>query len=206
MNARSIRRSAVDTYLRLVRMPFDAAIGRLPGNGTGARPTAQLALDRVDASVRSFAGTILRDSVLREDADQRREALKEREHAQHLRGKAEEKTDQAEARFEERHDQIARDRARAELRATDRRKDADRKREDKTRRAEEAERKRLAASKAAATRADEAASKREPKAKLETLDAKAAALRKKEEALTASDEARRLAEAASRTKAERKSK
>ena len=68
MNARRIPGTAVENSLRLVRVPLDAAIGRLPGNGTGARPTARLALDRADVAVRAFAGTILGDSVLSEDA------------------------------------------------------------------------------------------------------------------------------------------
>ena len=79
MNARSIPGAAVENSLRLVRVPLDAAIGWLPGNGTGARPTARLALDRADAALRAFAGTIFGDSVLSEDAQMRRAALNERE-------------------------------------------------------------------------------------------------------------------------------
>ena len=206
MNARRIPGTAVENSLRLVRVPLDAAVGWLPGNGTGAQPTARLALDRADAAVRAFAGTILGDSVLSEDAQMRRAALKERERGQALRGEAETKTEQADARLQERHDQVARQRAQAELRAKSKRDEAERERSEKTRRAEQIERKRLTASKKAANRADDAVSERAPEARLETLDAKSAALRKKEEALAARDEARRLREAAGRTKAERKAK
>jgi hypothetical protein len=206
MNARSIPRTAVDTSLRLIRLPLDAAIGWLPGNGTGAQPTARLAVERADAAARAFAATILGDPVLRDDAQQRRMAVKEREQAQTLRGEAERKTEQADDRLQERHDQVARQRAQAELRANSRRDEAERERREKTRRAEQIERNRLTASKKAANRADEAVSERVPQARLETLDAKTDALRKREEALAAKDEARRLREAASRTKAERKAK
>lgn len=206
MNAGRIPGTAVENSLRLVRVPLDAAIGRLPGNGTGARPTASLALDRADAAVRAFAGTILGDSLLREDAQMRRAALKERERGQALRGAADRKTEQADARLQERHDQVARQRAQSELRAKRRREGTDRERKAKTRRAAELERKRVAASNHAAGRADEEVSKRAPKARLESLDARTDALRKKEQALAATDEARRLREAASRTKAERKAK
>lgn len=206
MNARSISRTAVEGSLRLVRLPLDAAIGRLPGNGTGPRPTATLALDRADATLRAFAGTILGDSVLREDAHMRRAALKERERAQALRGEAQEKTEEADARLQERQDQAARQRAQAELRAKSRRDVADGERREKTRRAGQLERKRLEASDNAAGRADEAVNQRAPKERLETLDARSDALRKKEAALTANDEARRLSEAASRAKAARKAK
>ena len=206
MNARRIPGTAVENSLRLVRVPLDAAIGGLPGNGTGARPAARLALDRADAAVRAFAGTILGDSVLSEDARMRRAALKERERGQALRDEAEKKSEQADALLQQRHDQVARQRAQAELRAKRRREGADREREEKTRRAAELERKRLAASNQAAGRADEAVSARAPKARLETLDARTDALRKKEQALAATDEARRLREAANRTKAQRKAK
>jgi hypothetical protein len=206
MNARTIPRTAVENSLRLVRVPLDAAIGRLPGNGTGARPTARLALDRTDATLRAFAGAILSDSVLRQDAQRRRAALKQRERAQELRGEAHKKTQRGDARLEERHDQVARQRAQAEQRAKGRREAADREREAKTRRAGEIERKRLAANNNTAARADVAVNERAPRARLETLDAKSDALRQKEEALAAKDEARRLREAASRTKAQRKAK
>ena len=204
MNARSISRTAVQSSLTLVRIPLDAVIGRLPGNGTGARPTARLALDRADATVRAFAGTMLGDSLLRQDAQMRRAALKERERAQALRGEAQEKTEVADARLQESQEQVARQRAQAELRAKSRRDAADRQRRDKTGRADELERKRLAASDNAADRAGEAVSQRAPKARLETLDAKSDALREKEAALAASDEASRLREAAGRAKAARK--
>ncbi len=59
----------------------------------------------------------------------RRAALKERERGQALRGEAEMKTEQADARLQERHDQVARQRAQAELRAKSRRDDAERERE-----------------------------------------------------------------------------
>lgn len=206
MNARRIPGTAVENSLRLVRVQLDAAVGWLPGNGTGAQPTARLALDRADAAVRAFAGTVLGDSVLSEDAQMRRAALKERERGQALRGEAEMKTDQADTRLQERQDQVARQRAQSELRAKSKRDEAERERSEKTRRAEQIERKRLTASKKAANRADDAVSERAPEARLETLDAKSAALRKKEEALAARDEARRLREAAGRTKAERKAK
>jgi len=206
MTAQSIRRTAVQNFLVLARVPLDVAIGCLPGNETGARPSAQLALDRADATLRAFAGTILSDPALREDAEQRRAALKLRQHAQGLRGEAHRKTEQADARLQERHDQIARQRAQAEQRAKSRRENADRERDAKTRRAAETERKRLAVNTTVAARADDVVSERAPKARLETLDAKTDALRKKEEALTADDEARRLREAASRAKAERKNK
>src|SRR5581483_6351974 len=129
-----------------------------------------------------------------------------RERAHALRGEAQEKTQEADARLQERQDQVARQRAQAELRAKSRRDAADRQRRAKTRRAGELERTRLAASDNATGRADEAVNQRAPRATLETLDAKSDALRRKEAALAASDEANRLREAAGRAKTARRAK
>ena len=79
MNVRAVPRTAVQSYLKLVRLPLDGAISFLPGNGTGARPAARLALDRADATLRAVIATILGDPVIREEAQPRGTA--EREHA-----------------------------------------------------------------------------------------------------------------------------
>jgi hypothetical protein len=79
MNVREVPRTAVESYLRLVRLPLDGAISLLPGNGTGAKPAARLALDRADATLRAVIATILGDPFIREDAQSRHTA--EREHA-----------------------------------------------------------------------------------------------------------------------------
>ena len=103
MNARAIPRSAVHTYLRLVRLPLDGAISLLPGNGTGAKPAAELALDRLDATLRAVLARILSDPVLREDAEQRREAAERaRAWAAGFACEAERKAEQADARLEKR--------------------------------------------------------------------------------------------------------
>jgi hypothetical protein len=84
-----IPRTVVDSYLRLIRVPIDAAINRLPGNGTGAAPHVRLVVDRADATVRAALASILRDPGLRDDAQQRRTAAEMREHAIQLRQAAE---------------------------------------------------------------------------------------------------------------------
>lgn len=206
MNVRDTPGIAVDRYLRLVRLPLDAAIERLPGNGRGVRPAASLIVDRADASVRGLFAAILSDSALREDAQQRRAAVQKREHAARLRDAAERKTEQADTRLEERYAQAERQRSRAEQRAEGRRKQAAEERDKKADRAAEAEKKRLDASREAKRRVDAAIDERTPKERLQTLDAKASALAEQDRALTPSGEARRLSEAASRSKAERKNR
>src|SRR3982074_3762411 len=101
---RAIPRPAVDSSLRLVRFPLDGATSLLPsnGNGTGAKPVAQLALDRLDARLRALIATILGDPVLRDDAERRRTAAEARETALRLRVEAERKAEEADTRLEER--------------------------------------------------------------------------------------------------------
>jgi aspartate/glutamate racemase len=92
-------------HLRLVRVPNVAAINRLPGNGTGAAPSARLVVDRADASVRAALASILRNPGLREDAQQRRTAAEKREHAMRLRQAAERQTERAELQHSSQWDQ-----------------------------------------------------------------------------------------------------
>src|SRR5581483_5726631 len=143
-------------YLRLFRLPLDAAIDRLPGNGTGASPAARLFVDRADASVRAVLASILGDSSLREDAQQRRAAAEGREHALGLRVEAERKSEKADARLQQREAQAARQREQAKQRAKAQREQVAKTREEKSRRAIEAENKRLEASRKAEARAHEA--------------------------------------------------
>src|SRR5436189_6181141 len=95
MNPRSIPRTAVRGYLGLARLPLDAAIRLLPGNGSGRGSAADLALDRADASIRAIVATILGDPVLRRDAQRRRVAADERQRALRLRAEAQRKSEQA---------------------------------------------------------------------------------------------------------------
>lgn len=79
MNVRAVPRTAVESYLRLVRLPLDGAISLLPGNGVGAKPAARLSLDRADASLRAVIARILGDPLIRGAAQPR--GTSEREHA-----------------------------------------------------------------------------------------------------------------------------
>ncbi len=107
MNARAIPRTAVESYLRLVRLPLDGAVGLLPGNRTGAKPAAKLALDRADATLRAVIATILRDPALREDAGPRGTA--ERAHARRPSDDA--KTAHTDARGHEKQEAQQRERS-----------------------------------------------------------------------------------------------
>jgi hypothetical protein len=204
MSISDIPRTVVESYLRLIRVPLDAAIERLPGNGTGAAPSAMLAVDRADASVRAVLASLLRDPGLREDARQRRTAAEKREEAMRLREAAERTSEDADARLSRREAQAERQREQAERHAKARRNEADQQRQAKAKRAAQAERKRQEANHKAAAASKKAVEKRATKKQLDALETKAEVLGEKDRALTASDEARRLRDAASQTKAQRK--
>jgi hypothetical protein len=204
MNVRVIPRTALKGYLKLVRTPLDTAIGVLPGNGSGAKPTAQLVVDRADATVRTVAGTLLHDPVLREDGQRRRLAANERERGLRLRHQAEQTAEQADTRLQEREGRANQERRRARETADTRRRQAETRAQKKTQQAAKTEsRRREAAQQAAAQRA-QTSNKRAPREELEALEAKSEALRAREQELAARDEAKRLADAASRVKAARK--
>jgi hypothetical protein len=194
----------VQGYLRLVRTPLDTAIGLLPGNGKGPKPSAQLAVDRADATVRSVAGALLRDPVLRADGERRRQAAHERERGLRLRDRADETAEQADARLQEREQQAQQARRRARETANARRRQAETRSQAKRQEAAKAERRRREAARDAAAKREQAIEKRAPREELQTLEAKSDALRAREQELAARDEARRLADAAGKLKAERK--
>ena len=204
MNVRTIPRTAVDGYLRLVRVPLDGAISLLPGNGTGAKPTAEIALDRLDATLRGAIANLLSDPALRDDAERRRIAAQERKRALRLRAEAHVKAEEADSRLEERQQQATDQREQATQRAAVRRQMVTREHETKKRRAAKAESDRREASRRTAERKQEALSAQASKERLKTVDAKADALRDKEKELAVRDEARRLRDAAGRAKTQRK--
>ena len=198
----TIRTTAVDSYLKLVRLPLDSAAGVLPGVNP---EIAGLAIDRIDATVRDLAGTVLFDPALREDAARRRMAADERSRAMQLRAEAEQKRQQADERLSDTHQQAEQRRRKAAEQAEQREQAAEQRRQKKAKQAADAERKRSDASRKAAARVDEQIEDDAREAKLEALDTKADALKERDEALTAKDEAQRLGKAAARAKTARKS-
>ncbi len=204
MNVRVVPRTALKGYLKLVRTPLDTAIGLLPGDRTGAKPAAALAVDRADATVRAVAGTLLRDPVLREDGDRRRLAANERERGLRLRHRAEQTAAHADTRLQEREDRAHRERRRARETVDTRRREAERKAQKEAQQAAQAASSRREGARQAAAQREQAINKRAPRQKLEAVEAKSEALRAREQELAARDEARRLGEAASRVKAARK--
>jgi flagellar biosynthesis GTPase FlhF len=204
MSIRDIPRGAVDSAVKLARLPVDVAISLLPGNGRGARPAASIAVDRWDATVREFAGYALFDEELREEATRRRLAADERARALRLRNAAEARSAAADEKLADRVDQAEQRRAAAEERAERERAEAERRREAKARAAAQAEAKRKADNRRARAKVEEVIDEQADAARLEQLEAEAKALEEREAALIARDEARRLQDAATTRKAARK--
>jgi hypothetical protein len=195
MQVRSLGRVAVDRWLRIARIPLDAAAHMFPDD-RGPRNVALLAIDRADANVRAAAGSLLNDDSLRDEAARRRAAADERQRALALHARADEQRRQADAL-------LAEDLARSEqLRDSAEREAEQRRRALAATTARENEQvERLAAERARAADAElaEKLAAGDTKAKrerLKVLDEQTAALDQQTDALTASDEAHRLAKAA----------
>ena len=186
MNRGVIRRTAIDRYLKLVRVPLDAAIGLLPGDGTSARRAARLAVHELDARVRAVVAMILSDSGHGKRAQQRRNAASKRTEAVNLRMEPETAAESAEARLERRQARVARTRNQPQERPNGRREHASRDRPEHER------------------NAGKALEARAPGERLETPNAQRDAKRRKDKELAARDESRRLREAASRAKSGRR--
>ena len=203
MGLRDIPRTAVGGYIKLARLPIDTGL-KLVGRG-GNGNAAKLAADRVDATAREAAGTVLADDELKKDGRKRHKATDERQRAVKLRAKAQQKSAEADAELTERQEQAEQKRRQAAQRAEQRKQTAAEAAKKRQQRAAETERKRKQASAKAAAAQEEQISGKERRARLETLETKSAALEEREEALTAADEAQRLEKAAATAKAARKS-
>jgi hypothetical protein len=203
MEVSSVRRAAIDRWLRVARLPFDSVASLLPSDG-GPRNAAMLVIDRADATVRAAVGGLFHDDDLRADAFRRRAAADERERAIELRGEAQEKKRVADAQLAEELEGAERLRERAEQEAEARLQRAEEERAERERqvRAVAAQQEQaLEQARAERLAAEDKQAKRE---RLDVLDEQAAALDVEADALTATDEAQRLREAAGKAKAARK--
>jgi hypothetical protein len=203
MEVKTVRRAAIDRWLRMARLPFDTVANFLPEN-RGPRNTATLVIDRADATVRAAVGGLLHDDELRDDALRRRAAADERERAIELRVVAEEKKRVSDEELAEELDGAARLREQAEAEAEERLQRTDEERAERARQVREAaaaQERVVEEARAERLAATEKKAKRE---RLDVLDEQADALDREADALTAADEAQRLRGAASAAKAARK--
>jgi hypothetical protein len=204
MSLRTISRSAVSAYIRLLRLPVDTAVGLRTRNGRTEPSRATLRLDRLEASLRGIAGRTLRDEGLVRHGDRMLIAADERQRAGGLRAEARVRSERADRRLSEKEKQAEQKRRRAGQRAAGRKKQADRQRQAESRRIEKVEARRRRANENGAARREQAIEDLSKRARLQQLDKDADALAKQQDALTAKNESQRLRSAASKTKAARK--
>ncbi|MEY2422943.1 MAG: hypothetical protein QOI95_3010 [Acidimicrobiaceae bacterium] len=204
MEVRTIGRTAIESWLRAVRWPIDAATQLLPNGDSGPRNGAALAVDRADASVRELLGRILNDEHLQDDARRRRVAANERARAIELRLEAEERKREADQQLVQRQNTAEDLRERAEREAAERERQAEQERQERKQRVRETAAKQESAVEHARTEKEKAAEQKAKRERLRVLDQQAEALDTETDALTASDEAQRLAKAAAKAKAARK--
>lgn len=203
MSLQTISRGAVDGYLKLIRLPADVVAGVLrPRNGRDGETTAvELALDRLEASLRDVAGSVVHDPKLREDAGRRRVAANERERALELRDAAERHSHEADAELASRAQTAAQQRQSAARREQEKKARAQQKRAAESRQLAQVENRRRAT---VNEQAKDAVHDRSRRARLEQLQTETKTLDEERDAATARSEAQRLRRAASKTKAARK--
>jgi hypothetical protein len=202
MTLNTIPRTLVSGALSVVRLPAEGLL-LVAGRGR-VGSSLRFAVDRGDAGIRAVAGTLLRDEALVDDAHRRRQAAKEREHAAHLRGRAEELNVEAEAEVRDAKLQAERQREAAAERTKEREQKARQRVEHTKQGAAEVSDKRKSAARMDAAKKQDNAERESQEDRVEALEKKSAALAEKEDALTASDEARRLKDAAAKAKEQRK--
>jgi hypothetical protein len=202
MSLRAISRAALGGSIRLARLPIDGTLGLAGDNPTAA--SAKLAVDRLEATVRTAVGTVLADEEIKREARRRRQATDERERAMDLRVAAEARSRTAESRAAELRREAARRRRGAEQEAQSKLRKADKRRAAAKSKATKVSQSRRAAAEKEAARKESEIEEQAKRARLDQLEEKSEALEEKDTALTAADEAQRLREAATAAKADRK--
>jgi hypothetical protein len=203
MEVPELRRVAIDRWIRVARLPFDAAVRLLPGE-PGPRSTARLAIDGTEATLRRAVGALLKDDAMCADAERRRVAVGERRRALDLRDAADRKRRVADTELSE-----------ALQHASELREQTARAAEAKVRRTEQERAQSTARVRRAAAATEHVVDETraaqldqlddvERRERLRTIDATAAVLDQEADALAGAQEAERLRAAASRAKAARK--
>ena len=178
MDVRTMQKNAIDNYLKLVRFPIDVA--------TRGSDSAELAIDRFDASIRAFTGRLIGNEQLVHDAERRRAAADERERAAVLKAEAAERRAETEAKAEQKREQVREQEQKAKQQV------------------DEVSQRRKTSAQKAKQRTEQAIASEAREERLEQLDRKAEVLDEQEKALATAEEAVRLDEAAAATKAARK--
>jgi hypothetical protein len=202
MTLQTIPEAFLDGALQVVRLPIDGVLRVFALAGGGQ--SAQLAVDRADATVRAAAGTIFRSESLQAEAERRYAAADAGEEALGLHLEAELRSERAERRATELKQEAEAQRQEAAKEASRKRDAALKRRQAKESKAAKTAEKRKQKATESAAKTKQQAKEREQREKLEQLDTKSVALAQKELALTAADEASRLRSEAAKAKSARR--
>ncbi len=200
-------RNAVNTYLKVARLPLTAAERVLrPELAEDTSWPPAIAFEDFEARVKELAATVLRDDVLRQDATLQRARVTQLRRAVELEVQAEAARTKADQELEERRAEVAEERNEAKAREEANHARLERERQEAEQRAEAkaAEKQRKAEEVAEAER--DRIERQEREATAKRLEAEREALDEKRTALTSKDEAVRLEKAADEAKQRRKAK
>lgn len=199
-------RLAIDGWMKTARIPLSLVTRALPDRqqGSWARASAELAIDRAEAAVREKVGALLRDDELEADGRRRRMVVHERQRAMALRTEAEDERRAADLQLVAEREAAERRRTEAKRTAEQQAASVDREKAGQERQAREAaaDQRRSVESAKAEKLAD--ADKRAKRQRLEVLDDQLEELDEQATAVTSADEALRLRQAATAAKAARK--
>jgi DNA anti-recombination protein RmuC len=203
MNPRTLTRSAVDLSVRTALAPW-TAVARFTRFGGDRTSPLEVAVGRIDAAVREFAGRALFDDELVQDAARRRAAADNRSVAIELHQEAEKREQEAEQRRQQREAQAEEVRERTEQVADQKREQAEQKASQRKQAVKKsANARKQAVSKAAAKKREQIA-KAEREARLEELEETEEALDAEQRAIAEQKRAERLKSSAAATRAARR--
>jgi hypothetical protein len=204
MGISTIRRTALNQWLRVVRMPVDSGV-RMFGRDQDWARAVGVAVDRADAGVREIAGCLFRDEQLQEDARARRAPAEERQRALELRLEGKRHEERADRQFDDRLNKAEERREEARRRSTAQRERVQEQERRERQRLADQERQRKEASHQVAEAKADSIEDRSRRTRLEQLEREADVLSEEQETLSAASEAQRLRRAAQNVKGQRKS-
>lgn len=204
--ARRVGRVVVDGWTKAARVPLPLVIRALPDRpqGSWARASAEVAVDRAEATVREKVGEILRDDELVADGRRRRIAAHERQRAITLRTDAEDERRAADLQLVAEREAAERRRAAAQQTAERQAASVERERAEQERQAREVAAKQRRSVQAAKAEKVASVDKQAKRQRVEVLDDQLDELNEKATAVTAADEVLRLRKAATAVKTARK--
>lgn len=202
-NAKYLPRAATNGYLRVLRLPLNAA-ERLAGDRVDETWTPTVAFEAFEAGVETGVGTLTRDKGLMHSARLRRAKVAKLRKASALETIAEEQRAQADQTFESRRETAQNQRTDAARRAEQRQAELTRAADLHEEKAGKQAAEKTAAARRTKAKQDEAIDRQERTAKVEALSAEAKALKTAKAAIDAEDTAELVSDTLEGHKQDRK--